>query len=433
MQENSYTNRRPLSKLSNDGLESPHDNNMVGATTKFDKNIDKNIDKTLLNQHLTDLSKGVRQSRVLVDLLAVSITPKIFDSDDFQILPFEEFMTYFFDFFEGIIDVESDFKEFTPYGGGFNSGRRYDLVEGGSFQVRFFNPDIADSEKFYYSGSAFDNYLRQKVSFQFTGDSLQTLRQKGVFFDFLSKLFKTGLFKTVVTMFDATVDLFNFGISSLHFWKLYLDEKFVSRSTLSVEGDGNNPTLYIGKRKGPRTIMIYDKLAEYLDKGNFDEIEIYEALEKCDGSWLRVEQHFSRDQKEADQLFKSLVDYASLSDNFEDSFLSNLSDTLAGTLANKIRFLKEKKPDSHISRVATDDDWQTILDTVSSTKKDFAFERPLLTLSERKKNFLSKGWGGPNLFADILEQEGETEYQTFITQINYIVQQKILERKKDAD
>jgi len=64
--------------------------------------------------------------------------------------------------------------------------------------------------------------------------------------------------------------------------------------------------------------------------------------------------------------------------------------------------------------------WELILNTISKTKSDFAFERPELTLDERMNNFKYKSLGGTNLFKDIIEERGRNALREFFIDLeNY--------------
>ncbi|MFN1222394.1 hypothetical protein, partial [Enterococcus faecium] len=72
----------------------------------------------------------------------------------------------------------------------------------------------------------------------------------------------------------------------------------------------------------------------------------------------------------------------------------------------KCRFLKEPRRKQHNERIETDDQWQIILDTISTTKSDITFDRGQLTLEDQKKNFIEKGIGGNNFLKRVIELEG---------------------------
>ena len=189
-------------------------------------------------------------------------------------------------------------------------------------------------------------------------------------------------------------------------------------------GEAFNPTVYIGKYKGARTIMLYDKLQENKDKGGSDEPELVEALEEAGGDWLRLEQHFSRDQKEAKQAF----DYIIADKDIENVFEERLSTFLRQQVERKCRFLSSPKKKDQNQRIKTHKKWELILGGISETKSDFAFERPVRSLDERMANFKYKSLGGSKLFMDIIAERGRPALNKFLMDVAEYSNQKLNEQ-----
>lgn len=433
MPKSSYKSEPSFSTSKNFEVEKPHINNMGGERLESDSILPH---ETLSDRALKAISDGNEFSRVLLDLFAVSITPKIKNSE----LPLDYFLEYFFGIFNDLFEIDTfDFLDMSTSGGGYNALRKYSLPDGSTIQFRFFDPSkskLSDSD--YISGSAFKNYVRQKVNLKLTGNSLQFLRSKGILGVFLKRLFKTFQDLTV-TMFDATADFFNYDLQTNYFVNLYQKNQVSTKSTFKVVGDPFNPSVYVGAFKGARTIVMYDKLTENKDKEESDEPQLFKALESCDGSWLRVEQHFTGDHKEANQIFRNLIlKIISVDDDLIDSTLSeNLAKLLSGQLLNKVRFLSKPKKKKNNELIPTDEKWQMILDTISNIKETFAFQRPILTLEEKKQNFKQFSIGGGKLFAEIREVEGNEKLMQFVNEVTdyQIAKQnekeiQVLERKK---
>lgn len=412
-----------------------HINNMVGADLTSKPHEPNSI------KGLEGIKNLKKMSRILLDLFAVSLNPKIpkngwfvtnkkskkmdektweiEETDTLDWRPRGELVTFmpadFFDYFQktfkDLIDLDEEFKDIGG-GDGFNAGRRYTIKDtSGAIQFRYFDPEKAKDDVTYVTGSPEENYVRQKIHLKITGDGLQVLRSRGLLVTFLKKLYQT--FECNVTMFDIACDFFNYGIKPNDFHKLYLRKKYVGHSKLNVMGEAFNPTVYIGKYKNARTIMLYDKLQENKDKGGSDEPELVEALEEAGGDWLRLEQHFSRSQDEAKQAF----DYLMIDKDIENVFEERLSKFLRQQVEGKCRFLSSPKKEKNNERIKTHRKWEVILGGISETKSDFAFARPALTLDERMANFKHKSLGGINLFMDIIAERGRPALNRFLIEV----------------
>lgn len=412
-----------------------HINNMVGVDDTPKPN-EPNSTKAL--EQVKTLK---RFTRILLDLFAVSLNPKIPKNGwfvtnkkgkmmDEKTLEIEEtntldwkprgelvtfmpadFFNYFQKTFKDLIDLDEDFKDIGG-GDGFNAGRRYTIKDTtGAIQFRYFDPEKAKDDVTYVTGSPEENYVRQKIHLKITGDGLQVLRSKGLLVTFLKKLYQT--FECNVTMFDIACDFFNYGIKPNDFHKLYLRKHYTGRSKLNVMGEAFNPTVYIGQYKSARTIMLYDKLQENKDKGGSDEPELVEALEEVGGDWLRLEQHFSRSQDEAKQAF----DYLMIDKDIENVFEERLSKFLRQQVEGKCRFLSSPRKKDQNQRIKTHRKWELILGGISETKSDFAFERPARTLDERMANFKYKSLGGSKLFMDIIAERGRPALNRFLMDV----------------
>lgn len=409
-----------------------HINNMGGVA--INKSTEK-VQNSSQNRLLLDISKKQRKSRLLIDLFACSISPiisrngwrkvslKTVDEDwnetskierrpkgKLEYLLIDDFLAFFFEKTNEYFNCDIEKYEELGGGDGFNAGRKYQLGNTSSYiQFRFFDPKKATADK-YQSGSAVDNYFRQKINIKLTGDGLQTLREQKVLNDFFVRLYQ--VFEPTVTMFDLTLDMFNYVFLPKYFGDLYVENKYSGRSRVNSFGDMNNPTIYIGEYKSARTIMMYDKMTEAIDKNKSDEPDLLEALKKNNGSWFRLEQHYARDNKEAEQVFDSLMDGiyddpTKLS-NVDGLIQKRMAEMLRLNVENKCRFLSKVKPDININRVPNDKKWNLILKTISETKSDFAFVRPELTLEEKKYNFIHLNMGGKKLFNLVVEKEGES-------------------------
>lgn len=404
------------------------------------------------------ISNGRRFTRILLDLFAVSINPKkpkngwnlvTKKTEETQkiewkpkgtlevLLP-DDFIKYFMKCFSDLIEFEEDFEEFVSAGRGYNSGRKYKMkVEGskGAIQFEYFDPEKSEHDDSYYaSGSVNDNYVRQKVAMKLTGDGLQVLRAKGVLVPFLLRLYLN--FECNVTMFDIALDMFNYKVEPQDFARLYRQNKYLGKSTVNGMDDLKRPTVYIGKYKGARTIMLYDKLLENKETGKSDEPEILEALEKSNGSWLRVEQHYERSQKEAKQAFDFLmIDVIRAKDSIDEVFSKTMSKFMRQQVENKCRFLSQKRQERNNSRIKTHKKWETILNAISETKSDFAFERKEPTLEERMHNFKVNGIGGGSaLRNDILAEKGSLGLKTFFLEVaEYAYEQFKKEHETEED
>ena len=374
-----------------------------------------------------------------------------------EVLKPDEFFKWFFDTAFTFLGVDSDDYKEGGSGEGYNASRTYTLLskqkteiknyKPTTIMVRYFDPEgatVGKQSQYYNMQSAYAddlptiNYIRQKVNFVFSGDALQALRENNIFIRFLLTLY--GRFHTVnVTRFDATLDLFNYtDINTPYFCKLYARDRFLSRSKFNATGDPFEPTVYIGQFKQNRTIMIYNKLLEStrVDENDKpikkpDEPELLEAVKSNDkNTWLRCEQVYTNKDKEASQTLAHLVghrwpelnvygdenDRQKLYDEVQTDFTNRLSKLMHDRFAEKCRFLAKKKTSNknHLDRIANDKKWQTILDVLENPGDSFTFARPVLTLEDRKRNFVLRSQGGKNLYLDVLEIEGADALQEML-------------------
>lgn len=428
--------------------EEYHINNMVGARLRIsEKNNEKRVKESCNDGVLSRLKSGKKTNRILLDLLAVSVTPKraernwrmidtkeensvmlmkrgMFDfkpNGKITELGVDEFFEFFKKEFEGILDISEKYEEFGGGGVGFNDGRVYTLGESSAkINFRFFNPDKAEFDDGHYkSGSRFDNYLRQKINIKLTGDGLQYLRSQGNLVKYILKLYE--LFPSDATMFDVALDLFNYNQIPRYYFKQHEKKRYLSRSTLNIFGDADNMTVYIGEFKGARTIMMYDKLQESRDSEKSDEPELVKVLEETEGDWFRLEQHFSNNRREAEQAFGYIV-YTMLQerepgDDLDRRFIDLLSAFLRKSVEEKCRFLSEPRKERNNIRIKTDKKWDEILNAIETVDIDFAFMRPEVTLEQRMKNFKYKSIGGNQFHLDVIEGLGEVGYMEFMMEV----------------
>ena len=352
----------------------------------------------------------------------------------------DEFFEWFFKEFD-FLDVarnEDGTLKFEDVGGGqgFNAGRAYEIfssdrgngedVKNPKLIFRYFDPyktegkhiegDNYKAKSAYTKNKAEANYVRQKINMTLSGNALQGLREHGVFMHFFRYLYKCFR-DPVVTRFDGTLDLFNYGFKPKYFADLAEKNKYLGRSRLNVAGNIHNPSVYIGAFKKSRTIMIYDKQAENKDKTEADEPALLDAVNALDtNTWTRCEQVFTSHEDEANQVFNRLIGDTWLDETHEVrkddesgycEFIGGLGTILKTTFDKKCRFLKKPKKDKNNERIGTDKNWQLILDKLSEADSGFTFNRPKLTLDERYDNFIYRSLGGPKLFADIYDVKGE--------------------------
>lgn len=430
---------------------------------------------------LQNIANGDHFSRILLDIFGVSVSPivskkgwclkpdpktgkplkrsvgcykvedvKLFENGKSQqwtrwasmsvLLP-PDFIEWFFNTF-AFLHVAKDSEKDIGGGNGYTGGMSYDLFSDaetdpeqtrrhGRIQFLYCDPSVETDAEDYTARSAYTNnhamvnYARQRVNIKIGGDGLQAMRERGVMVRFLLNLWK--YFRDPkVTMADMTCDLFNYGFQPIYFQELYKAHKYTGRSKLNVMGDCENPTVYIGEYKADRTLMLYDKLAESKTHSQADEPSLVKAVEAKDtNTFFRAELHITGKELHASQVFEVLVanmwdsDPDALNPETKASFWSQFSTLLHSFISKKCRFLVAPRDEKncHTSRIATDRQWQAILEVIKTTETDFAFKRPTLTLEQRKHNFLIHSLGGMNLMGDILKYEGMDSLQDFLDQI----------------
>ena len=426
-----------------------HINNMGGVTLKSQR---KKAHEVNSIKALERLKAKKPEKRVLLDLCAVSVTPakannnwtmidtgRSQETDAVGLMKFgrydfrpngkvefmyiDEFFDFFTKEFDDLLDLSEKYEETSGGGGGYNDGRVYTLGETSArISFRYFNPEKSDlSDADYKTGSKIENYYRQKINVKLTGDGLQYLRAKGNFMRYVLRLFT--LFPCHATMYDAALDLFNYDQVPKYYSDLYNEGCYTGRAKLNVSGHSLNPTVYIGERKGSRTIMLYDKLQESRDADNSDEPELVEILESTGGNWFRLEQHYANDRREAEQAFGYIVYKikSEQSDNWlldtEARFIELLATMLKQNVEKKCRFLAERKKKYNNERIETDKKWGEILNAIETVEMDFAFNRPKLTLRERMKNYKHRFVGGRQLQMDIINELGKDGHMQFMMEV----------------
>ena len=435
--------------------------NTVGPRLK--NNPQKALEATKI-EVLESLKLKTQKTRLLLDYFTVTITPKKSKNDwdfienigndnikkfgkyDFRPkgkikeLSHDEFFNFFIDYFGDLFDFSEKFEETKGGGGdgGYNYGRIYKLGETSALvHFKTFNPENSKAYKDYSAGSPHNQFVRQKVMFDLSGDALQYLRSKGRLLKFILRLYKT--FPVTVTKFDIAMDYFNYNLTPKYFADLYQSDYYTGLSKVNGTGDIKEPTVYIGAYKGNETVMLYDKILESKDKNNSDEPELLKLLEDTGGDWFRLEQHYSNDKRSAEQAFGFIV-YTLLEDikinyDIELRFIELMSSLLYKRLSlpRKPRFLSQKRRDRNNSRIPTDRRWQLILDEIEKVDIDFAYERPELTLQERMDNYKYKVLGGTNLFNDVMDELGFEKYIDWMNEVTlYHVERRKNEIKMDS-
>lgn len=426
------------------------------------------------NAALKAISAGTRMTRQLIDLFAVSVSPiisnfgweigKYSDSEHYQkvsinrdmtpehlgwtytdkqgvrreavtrdnmtLLMPDEFIAWFFARAFPYLAVDMTTREDIGGGEGYTGGQRYQLFSAdgkddkrGRIQFRYFDPtsDAAKargkggyvSKSAYTKSGAEANYIRQKINVKLTGDGLQELRTRNLLTRFLLDLY-FWFRDPAVTMYDIATDFFNFRVMPKYFYDLADAGKVLTRSSINAYGPIENPTVYIGKYKQTRTVMIYDKRAEVKQPGKADEPDLLTAVDAREGNtWVRVEVHMARKEHEAEQSWDYIIGtlWHDVRHGLPLATAQVMIENRLGQLAYKLisekaRFLTvPRKDDKHNDRIPTDSAWQDILDGIASGPADFAFQRPVLTLNERM-NALYYKRGGRNLMTDYAREYG---------------------------
>ena len=381
------------------GHSYPHIYNMGVPVTYLPTDLEE---KRAQNPMVSRVKGGDTITRTLVDRLVLTLTPMNEKPYNF----IEKIKLYLSNY----LDVNWD--EYIPVssGYGYNTGLAFKTNTGATLVIKYFDPDISIREDFEYSeGSKLAYFKRQGVQLQLTGDVLQDLRAKGLIYPFILDL--RDAFKTKATQIDCTLDVFNapeyLNLTPVHFFDLYRQDKYTGQAKVGVVGDAKLPTVYIGKMRSARSIMLYDKKQEGRDTLKVDEPELFEACR----SWLRTEVRYTRDFDDADRV----LDYILSAD--EDSMPILIGEVIAKTLTSKCRFLKySRDSEKNVSRIPTDEAWDYLLKLSSEATMDFASHRLELTLAERKMNFIRRGVGGAKLLQDIVNSEGREALEDFIEQ-----------------
>lgn len=440
-------------------------NNMVPADAILESETESEIAKECpKNAALKAISAGLRRTRQLIDLFAVSISPIIsnfgweigrYDDpehwqkvsinrdmtpehqgwtytdkqgvrreavtrDNMTLLMPDEFIAWFFARAFPYLDVDMTTREDIGGGGGYTGGQRFQLFSAGGkddkrgwIQFLYFDPD-SDAAKArgkggYVSKSAYTqsgaeaNYVRQKINIKLTGDGLQELRARNLLTRFLLDIY-FWFRDPVVTMYDIATDFFNYRIMPKYFYDLADAGKILTRSSVNTFGCIENPTVYIGKYKQSRTVMIYDKRVEVKQPGKADEPDLIAAVDARESNtWMRVEVHVARKEHEAEQSWAYIIGtlwhdvrHGLPLATAQVIIEKRIGELMYKLVSEKARFLTVPRKDDHNDRIPTDPAWQDILDGIASAPADFAFMRPVLTLDERI-NALYYRRGGRNL------------------------------------
>lgn len=376
--------------------QTPHIYNMGVPVTYRPKGL---FEKGAQNPMVSRVKRGDTLTRTLVDRLVLTLTPAGEDCYTY----IDKIKRYLSNY----LDINWDEGIPVSSGYGYNTAMAFKSNTGATLVIKYFDPYISprdDSE--YQEGSKMAYFRRQGVQVQLTGDVLQELRSKGLIYPFILDLRDT--FETKATQIDCTLDVFNapnnLDLTPVHFFDLYRQDKYTGQAKVGVVGDAKLPTVYIGKMRSARSIMMYDKKQEGLDTLKVDEPELFEACK----SWFRLEVRYTRDFDDAD----TVLEYILSKD--EDSMPSLIGQVIAKTITSKCRFLKRANSEKNVSRIPTDEAWDYLLKLSSEATMDFATHRLELTLEERKMNFIRRGVGGAKLLQDIVNEEGREALEDFI-------------------
>lgn len=359
-------------------------------------------DPTKLQKRLID---GVETTRALIDKLVLSLYP-VTMSENMVELFIKEVQDFLSKYFK--LDYDAGLRVGSGYG--YNFGIAYEVLDKRDTKIvlKYFDPSLTDKDDAcYIAGSKLKNFWRQGVQVQITGNACQLLRHNGLMRVFMQDV--VDCFPSFgVSQLDLTLDVFNSKESDLcprYFFDLYRKGCYSGWAKLSVIGDALQPTVYIGKYKSNRSIMLYDKKLENSDTGKVDEPEIFAACY----SWFRAEVHCTRDEKVAQNIFEYLLSVP------EGDFYKAIAGSAKKIVESKCRFLEYKKQEGMtISRIPTDKVWQYLLNFFDSADMDFADDRKDLSLEERKENFKNRSIGGASLLQDILLYEGRQSLVDFV-------------------
>lgn len=376
-----------------------------------------NSQKTLL----TRSAKGIEGARVpaqvkrtLIDGINITLNPVIKGFVKYS--EPKEFIERFFEIFNYLnIDIENK-KEFSSQF--YNHGFSWSIPNtDGAITLKMWDPARANDDDDF---DPLRKYLNQKIGLELNGNTCQALREMGLLEMFMIDIAEH--FTYHVSAMDLTLDLFNLRymrrewVSPKSFLTLYQKHYYVGRAKVYTAGDGLNPTVYIGSPHGSRTIMLYDKYQENKDNG-VDEPELFAAVEKDGGHWLRVEQHFktANNADEAHQVFEYLIA------DGRDGIQQRINEMLYTMLSSKCRFTSKQvsKNNKHKEKIPTNEKWLMILNAVKSNPTDFVFERHVLTLEERKWAFIN-GRSNANLgklTKEVLDEQGIDEVNKFLDEI----------------
>lgn len=456
------------------GAEVSRINNMVPADLTLESETEsEKVKESPKNAALKAISAGLRTTRQLIDLFAVSVSPIISNfgweigryedpehwqkvsinrdmtperqgwtytdkqgvrreavtRDNMTLLMPDEFIAWFFTRAFPYLDVDMATREDIGGGEGYTGGQRYQLFSAdgkddrrGRIQFRYFDPE-SDAAKArgrggYVSKSAYTkngaeaNYIRQKINIKLTGDGLQELRTRNLLTRFLLDLY-FRFRDPAVTMYDIATDFFNYGAMPKYFYDLADAGKVLTRSSINAYGPIEDPTVYIGKYKQSRTVMIYDKRAEVKQPGKADEPDLLAAVDAREGNtWVRVEVHVARKEHEAEQSWDYIIGtlwhdvrHGLPLATAQVIFEKRIGELMYKLVSEKARFLTVPRKGKNNERIPTDPAWQEILDAIASGPADFAFQRPVLTLNERMDALYYKR-GGRNLMTDYAREYG---------------------------
>lgn len=310
----------------------------------------------------------------------------------------------------GIDVAEIDYQLHGSNSKGYNRTYKLtDTVNDLKIFVRYYEAD-EQADKLY-------RFKQQGLQIDMSGNSCAYIRNKGRMLEFLTMLadhYHVSGSRIDVTLDDmigrdCPVGREYAGSVTKRYVKLYEKGKYSGRCGMNAIGAIENPAIYLGKMRSHKSLLIYDKLQEAMDKKVSDEPELMNVLK----SMTRYEIVIKNDKQDCTRVLEELLTAKS-----EAELFKIVGQIHTRIMTEKCRFLKKPKEQySHGRYHQNDPIWDFVTDNERSTIVFASHVPKNLTLAQRAENFQKRNIGGLKFCKEFIDVYGRSAFDELLLEM----------------